>query len=142
MDSNSPEFNLVEVDTFPPNYRDLVDTLNAPKDAIFCYGDTIHNPSKKEIPLDVRYHEYIHSKQQSDNIDVWWYNYINDKEFRFLQEVEAYGEQYKLAKENVKDKKLLDWALGNMAEALASNYKLDISIGEAESKIRNHAKKK
>lgn len=141
----------------PPNYELIRIALNPSKHAIFCYGDTIYNPSNRTITPDIEHHEYIHSKQQGDNPDLWYARYLQDPQFRLEQEIEAYGEQYVLAKENIekadeearKETKvlaagktqLLRWALESMARALSgADYGNLISYGEAQSKIRNYAK--
>lgn len=45
---------------YPPNFTDI--NLHFPyKDGyVYCYGDTIYNPSGKDIPEDVIFHEVIH----------------------------------------------------------------------------------
>ena len=128
---------------FPPNYREIVDTFDGVEkgEPIFCYGDTIYNPHKKNITKDLEVHEAVHMKQQGDAPELWWYNYLRDPEFRLSQEIEAYGEQYKFIKEAGMKGSLLRWALDNMATALSGNiYGNLLSRGEANSKIRNYGK--
>lgn len=131
-------------ETYPPNYETICLFLSPPEHSLFCYGDTIYNPSKREILPDAIHHESVHSKQQGDNPDVWYNKYLTDGSFRLLQEVEAYGEQFIFAKDAIhkagETNKMADWVLSTMAQALSTDYKLDISYGEAESKIRNYAK--
>ena len=127
----------------PPNIDLILAAgLKPSKDTVFCYGDTIYNPSGKKLSPDIEHHESIHARQQKDiGIDEWWRRYLSDKDFRLSQEIEAYGEQYKFAQKYVKDTKLLRWALENMAYALSGEeYGNLISYGEAESKIRNYGK--
>jgi len=130
------------VNTLPPNYEIIIASdLSPSKETTFCFGDTIYNPSGKEISADIEHHEYIHSQQQSDNPDAWWYAYLTDKNFRLSQELEAYGKQYQFAKEHGIKGRLLDWALDNMAKALSGKeYGSMIGYGEARSKIRNYSK--
>ena len=133
----SKEMKIKE--SYPPNYEIIKLTLNPPPHAVFCYGDTIHNPSKRELLPDLIHHEEVHSKQQDNNPDLWYNRYLTDKDFRLDQELEAYASQYNFIKDKL-NAKLRKWLLGNKAEALSRNYKLSISQREAESKIRNYAK--
>jgi len=129
--------------SFPPNY-DLIKLVLKPNpEAIFCYGDTIYNPSKRELTDDVLLHEEIHSRQQNQvgSPEIWYTRYLQDKHFRLTQEIEAYGEQYHFAKKYVKNYILNAWLLENLAKALSSeDYGKMISYGSAVSKIRNHKK--
>ena len=144
------------LNTFPPNYDLIQIALDPEPHAIFCYGDTIYNPSGREITPDVEFHEEIHMRQQGNDINGWYTQYLQDPQFRLEQELEAYGEQYKYAKERIDamdelateqgkklqvgKNKLLTWGLESMALALAGvSYGNLISFGEAKSKIRNYA---
>lgn len=60
---------------------------------VFTYGDTIYNPSGKEIPEYLLVHEEVHSKQQGNKPKEWWEQYIKDQKFRLQQETEAYAAQ-------------------------------------------------
>lgn len=125
--------------TFPPNYSHICDFVTPTKDTIFTYGNTIYNPHDINILPDVVFHESIHKKQQGDNPETWWNLYLTDRDFRLSQEVEAYGEQYLFAKENVKQPRLVEWRLDNMAHALSGEvYGILLTYGEAKSKIRNY----
>lgn len=142
---------------YPPNYELIKLALNPPPHTVFCYGETIYNPSGREIPPDLEHHEAVHSRQQAGYPDAWWAKYLTDADFRLSQELEAYGEQYLFAKELIEAQaeeaakqgkvlsagktRLLKWALEGMASALSSEtYGTLITYGEAESKIRNYSK--
>lgn len=134
------------VEEYPPNYQTIISHLPAVKDgeAIFCYGDIIYNPHKKDITPDLEVHEHKHKEQQGGMPDLWYEQYLNSESFRLRQEIEAYGEQYKFISTNLEPPmptKLKDWALENMAKALAGDlYGKMISVNEAKCKIRNYAK--
>lgn len=89
----------------PPNFELIQAALpNASREHTYCYGDKIYNPSGKDVPIDVQYHEYIHSQQQAAHdagVNGWWTEYLIDPNFRLQQEVEAYGHQYAYAKEKL-----------------------------------------
>lgn len=129
------------VHSTPPNIEIIKLTLPVKGDEVFCYGDTIYNPSGNEVPAEVEYHEHIHSKQQGDNPEMWWYNYLTSKSFRLAQELEAYGEQYRFISKHIKIQKLVNEALERIALALSGKeYGNLISFGEAKSKIRRYGK--
>ena len=130
------------IEDYPPNYAQIK-TLNPPKDAIFCYGNTIYIPNKiADLPADIEYHEYIHSHQQKKYTDpsMWWTKYILDIEFRLDQELEAYSHQYAFVKSKLPGK-IVKALLFEFADNLCSMYNIGISHAVAESKIRNRAKK-
>ena len=140
----------------PPNYDEILLYLPVNDRSVFCYGDTIYNPSGKDLLEDLIVHEEVHSRQQGEYPDVWWYRYLTEPQFRLEQEIEAYGEQYAFAKRHIEKAarevppghelaagktKLLKFALENMSEALSGpEYGSLITQAEAVSKIRAHAK--
>jgi len=129
------------VESFPPNYREILDVLGEDKNAVYCYGDTIYNPYKREILPDVHVHERVHQRQQGEFIDVWCYKYLHDKDFRLQSEIEAYGEQYSFIKTLDMSSSLKKWALEDMAKSLSGEgYGNIISLPEAMAKIRLYAK--
>jgi len=129
---------------YPPNYKDIVDTLGTPSDhVIYCYGDTIYNPSGKEITPDFEIHEKVHSKQQGGAPDLWWDKYLTDSGFRLNQEIEAYGAQYQFACKLIDEirggAKMKKWMLESMARALSGKeYGGIIGYNQAETAIRKY----
>jgi hypothetical protein len=129
---------------YPPNYRDIVDKLGTPPvHVIYCYGDTIYNPSGKEITPDFEIHEEVHSKQQGSAPEIWWEKYLSDSQFRLKQEIEAYGTQYlfacKLIDEIRGGAKMKKWMLESMARALSGKeYGGMIGYNQAETAIRKY----
>jgi len=62
---------------------------------IFTYEDTI-STSSGEMSEDLIAHEQTHIRQQAEmGADVWWKRYLEDDQFRYEQELEAYQNQYK-----------------------------------------------
>lgn len=127
---------------YPPNYKDIIATfpfVKEHKGVIFTYGDTCYVPSGAELPDHLIVHEETHTKQQGDNPAEWWKRYLADKDFRFEQEVEAYGNQYRFFSQkngNSQKKKFLF----NIASDLASPiYELEISYSQAETAIRKNS---
>lgn len=134
---------MIIKEEYPPNIEDIKKVfpiINEHK-PVFAYGDTIYNPYKIKVTPDLEHHELTHSRQQGQFPEVWWYQYLSNKEFRLEQELEAFCEQYKFAKDNGVKGKVLDWAREQMSMQLCSElYGNLISYGEAESKLRNYVK--
>ena len=87
----------------PPNYAEIQQhfpNANFDKGTLFTYGDTCYC---KDISPVMIVHEQTHAKQQV-NPKEWWDRYFTDINFRLSQEVEAYKNQWKWIKENIKDR--------------------------------------
>ena len=105
---------------------------------VWTYGDTIYNPHKQIINRVLEEHEKIHQRQQGDKPAEWWYNYFNNDEFRFEQELEAYQHQYNFVKGFIKNKSELFKFLKLIAEDLSGKmYGNMCSLTEAIYKIKN-----
>ena len=126
----------------PPNFEEIK-RFNPPKKAFFPYYPDIYNPSGKEIPEDILYHEIVHLKQQQKfpSPDIWWTKWIYDSEFRQEQEIEAFANQCRFIKKHINDKAYKD-CLNECAENLAKNYKLGIDKSETETLIRRYGNEK
>lgn len=77
---------------YPPNYSKIAavfDLRRWPR-AIFCYGDTIYNPSGNEVPLALIAHETAHSERQDGKPEAWWDRYLADRKFRLEEEIIAH----------------------------------------------------
>jgi len=88
----------------PPNYDEIIKHFPAVADmsgVIFTYGDTLYVPSGNDIPDHLMKHEETHQRQQEElGKDVWWEYYFDNPNFRLMQEVEAYRNQYAHIKEH------------------------------------------
>lgn len=79
----------------PPNYHDICKVVKAdPRRAVFTHGDTIFNPSGRQLSEDLLVHETVHIGQQVKSAEIWWERWISDKKFRLEQELAAYAYQY------------------------------------------------
>lgn len=130
------------VEEYPPNYAVICAALGTPPEhAVFTYGDAIYNPSGRELLPDVIYHESIHAEQQGNAPDLWYTKYLSDPDFRYEQELEAYGKQYQYAVDAGARGKMLDWLLEKMALALSgAAYGTLIEYGRAASAIKRYAR--
>lgn len=128
-------------DEYPPMYREIEEAVHPPKHAVFCYGNTIYNPAKMEIPTDIIFHESIHAKQQAAYTDpsMWWLKWLHDKDFRLEQELEAYAYQFAWLKPKITNRGQKE-ALYEIAHALSKDYGLELDIHRTESLLRNRAK--
>lgn len=128
----------------PPVYDRIIDAgLKPTENTVFTYGDKLYiqDLDEKQIEPVLLAHEETHTKQQGDDIEGWWDKYINDEKFRFDQELEAYGAEYKKVIDMGFKDKFKKYALNAFAKDLSSSmYGSIITIHEAESKIRNKAK--
>lgn len=128
------------INDFPPNISLIRTYLNPPPGTIFCYGDTIYNPTENKITEDLLAHEEVHTKQQGDSPEAWWQRYLIDPEFRLSQEVEAYAAQYNFVRKRAPNE-IAKIALDEFSTTLAGPmYGLIINKHQAESLIRHKAK--
>lgn len=127
------------VETYPPNYSRIRQFIKPPQNAIFAYGNKIYNPHKVDIWPDLEEHEKVHQKQQGSDPEFWWEKYLQNKDFRLEQEIEAYGAQYQYLK-GIFNNKGLKVVLFEMANALSKDYGLSLTYQEAENLIRNYGR--
>ncbi len=157
--------DILEIVTaFPPNFDSIQVVLpHASRDHVFCYDGKIYNPSGKKLPIDIQYHEYIHSLQHEEfegGCTAWWVKYLMDPDFRLDQELEAYGKQFAFAKRNLIEtdedvrvrtqnkshlgggvNNILKHLLFDMAIALSGKeYGSLLSYGRAESAIKRYGR--
>lgn len=124
---------------WPPNIDELRHTF--PTDLpnhtpVFCYGDTLYNPTGGDIPADVERHEMVHAKQQGGRPEWWWKQYTYDPAFRLAQELEAFAVQYRFVKANT-TAAIAKECLDDLAATLASPlYALNITQPQAATMIR------
>lgn len=81
----------------PPNFEaiKLVFPMAADKGVLFCYDDTIFNPSGDYIAPSLIAHEEVHEKQQREiGVTTWWDRYLDTPQFRYRQELEAHIVEY------------------------------------------------
>ena len=80
---------------WPPNIdRIREDFPYLPHGVILAYDNVIYNPHSGHIPRWLIAHEQTHFKQQGDDPDGWWENWLTDEQFRFEQELEAHRAEY------------------------------------------------
>lgn len=125
---------------YPPNYAKIQLAGLGGGDTFYCYDHVIYNPSGLEITPDIIFHESIHEKQQEQmGADAWWDRYLQHKEFRYQQEIQAYSQQYLFIKTNLGNSAAKE-ALTEMGFNLRSPvYGLQLKQHEVERDIRRQA---
>jgi len=106
----------------PPNFGEIIKVL--PKalgfGVLFCYGDTIYNPSQVRVSQAIIDHEAIHAKRQlAMGVEEWWARYLADPQFRYKEELLAYRAEYITTME-VGNRAERRWAHRAIAKKLAS----------------------
>ena len=104
---------------------------------VFTVGDTIY--AKHLMPEHLVVHEKTHIKQQKKyGTMAWWAKYLESDEFRLEQELQAYRNQYRWAKKNIKSRDDRAKLLRSIALDLSGTmYGNIISYQEAVTKILN-----
>ena len=100
---------------------------------IFTYGNTVY--FNRDLSYDLVAHEIIHVFQQTEmGAKKWWKKYLEDKDFRMKEELEAYKRQYLVMKRNddVKAAFLLDSISSDLSGKL---YGEIVSFEEAKKLI-------
>lgn len=145
------------LNTFPPNWNKIKEAFPhaETEEAVFCYGEVLHNPFNAKITRDLEIHEACHSAQQGDDPEGWWKKYISDPTFRLEREVEAYGTQlYHLKttkvlkldelgneKEMYIPTRVIDWYVEKIAQTLSGPlYGNIIDYWKAHTRIRHFIK--
>lgn len=106
---------------FPPIYERAQEVFDlSGMQPVFTYGEVIYNPHGNYLDEPLLAHERVHSLQQSDGPLAWWERYFVDASFRFDQEIEAYREQYRVAKRTIKDRNALNHYVRRLAQDLSS----------------------
>lgn len=81
----------------PPNYADIVRVFPdaCRQGVIFTYGDTVYVNGDPDIPIQLKVHEGVHIQQQkATGVQPWWDRYLEDRDFRFEQELVAHRAEY------------------------------------------------
>jgi hypothetical protein len=79
----------------PPNYERIAAIMGEPRSGwcityaphVYILGDS------PGLTPDLVVHEGTHLRQQGDDPETWWTNWLSDRDFRRDQELEAYRAQ-------------------------------------------------
>ncbi len=140
---NKPPMRIVA--SLPPKhvYEGCKEAFELTGNEIWCYGNTIHNPSGGMLPYAKIAHERTHRDQQGDDIDGWWELYLEDSDFRLQQELEAHIVEYRVFCLRQRNSKLRQAYLEDIGERLSSGtYGSMIPKGPAMYMVKSQRKKK
>lgn len=129
----------------PPIYEKAKEIFDVEQNGVlFTYGDTIYNPSNTSVDKFLIAHEETHMRQQLTHPggpEAWWADYIADVQFRAEQEVEAYGNQYKIFCEKNIDRNSRSVYLHEISRILSSGlYAGMMGYSHARSVIKESSK--
>ena len=131
------------INTPPPRalYKKIKERFGAEnvdweKGIVFTVGDKIY--CKFKLRQDLITHEKTHIKQQAEiGVDIWWDKYLSDDSFRYDEELEAYRNQYRWIKHNIKDRNKQNDMLHSFARDLSGGmYGGLVSMSEAVNAIK------
>lgn len=85
---------------YPPNYAAIskVFDIKDKPGIVFTYGYKLYVPGGKGVEVDkhLLIHEETHAAQQAAmGVEKWWELYLSEPQFRLVNEVEAYRNQYR-----------------------------------------------
>ena len=130
-----PNFELIRA-AFPKAEGDSV---------IFAYDGNIYNPSGKIIPPALIAHEEVHLRRQHQpgaGPDFWWKRYIEDSEFRYIEELHAHVAEFKMQRcsdRNFVARLMIATALRLVAPLY--NYVPPVSLQQAMKDLRQEIAK-
>ncbi len=127
--------------SYPPNIEEIRKQFDIDgKPIVFTYGDTLYNPTSADISFDLMAHEQVHEKQHlnyNGGAEAWWTEYLNNKQFRLSQEVEAYRKQWSVFCSRVTNKndrrRFINLIDGDLSSAIYGNV---VTFNEAVRLIK------
>ena len=129
------------VTDFPPIYNEIaaVFRIHERRDVVFSFGSKLYNPYALVLPGQIIAHEAVHGERQGEDgngILSWWKRYMEDKGFRFVEELHAHRAEYRWLMENGNRKQRRS-ALKEVAGRLASPmYGRMVDVREAKQLLR------
>lgn len=122
---------------YPPNYKAIAKKfkIKGRDTIVFTYGDKLYIPSGRTPDKYLMRHEETHERQQlAMGVEEWWKQYLDDPDFRFAQELEAYRAQYRSMATLALDQRV--GYLNHIATDLAGEmYGNLMTVKEAEAAI-------
>lgn len=104
---------------------------------VITYGDTIYSKFGDNITEDLKVHESTHVRQQLGiGKDIWWDKYFNDRDFRYVQEIEAYKNQLNYINENC-NKKYQIYMKKFITDSIIKLYRTGRSLEQIEYDLGN-----
>jgi hypothetical protein len=86
---------------FPPNYAEIdakfkLTVLKATVDLkpVFAFAPYCFNPYREHLGEEIMQHEATHILRQKGDPEGWWRKYLDDDQFRLLEEIPAHAIEY------------------------------------------------
>lgn len=114
------------INEYPPNIADIQKVFPLAmrkRGVVFSYGDAIYNPSGEKIPLCIVEHEWVHCQRQQvheGGVAGWWKQYLEDPQFRLMEELLAHRAEYRSLIKTAPNRKLRRASLKIVAQKLAA----------------------
>lgn len=110
---------------YPPMFEEIAAAFPTARKpgVIFSWGETLYNPSGRDIKPQLMAHEAVHSQRQGTtdaSIREWWKAYINDPAFRLEEELLAHRAEFRAMRASTKDRNARERELDEIARRLAS----------------------
>lgn len=141
--------DIKQIEDRPPNFEAIAKVFPGAhgEGVIFAYGDTIYNPSGRELPPELIAHEKVHCERQIDmGVEAWWDQYLVDGDFRFEEELLAHIAEFKAIMSRYEYgthaiARTREKALDHVAKKLSAPlYGRMITIHQARTAIRKGAR--
>lgn len=119
---------------------DLRFKIRGRRGVIFTVGGKLYNPDGVHIEPWLLAHEEVHSTRQlaSGDVNRWWAQYLDDKQFRFREELEAHREEWAVIQEKVSSRQQRRANLAFICKRLSGSlYGNMVSCQEAKRIITN-----
>lgn len=90
---------------------------------VFTVGGSLFNPDNIHIDPALFAHEQVHSTRQlaAGNIEAWWNQYLENKEFRFAEELVAHQEEWRVIRDTMSSRQQRRQALGYITSRLSGS---------------------
>jgi hypothetical protein len=126
---------------YPPNYQAIQTNFRVTENQVYAYYPNIYIPNGKDPEPSLLLHENVHCESQYKiGVEVWWFRYITDPEFRLEEELIAFGTQFAFIKTVYQGQQVKDM-LHEFAVNLSSPlYGSIVTKEEADTRIRIRAK--
>lgn len=123
---------------FPPIFPEIKAVFpHAGSKTLFAWGDVLYNPGGWTVPPELMAHEEVHgARQRRLGVERWWKQYLDDPEFRLMEELLAHQAEYWYLCQNG-NRAQRRAALTRTAKRLAAElYGKMVSVSEAKRLLK------
>ena len=96
--------------------------ISGRRNVMWTIGRKLYNPDRCFVDPPLMAHEELHSQRQiaSGSVETWWHQYLDDREFRFEEEVLAHKEEWRVVRETVSSRQQRRKHLAFITDRLSS----------------------